>query len=306
MKDLAVLNGLQGRIEWDADGAKSAITSVVAPYRDLVVTDDNVKDMEKAQKELASMRRKIDKFRKDTKKSAEEPIKAFEMEVYAILKIVDDAEAPLKDQLHKYEVDRVNAVSASIMEEANKEATVQGLREQYMFDFKIDSSWTNRTAKKSEVLSGITSKIAELKSKQDLDDGHAMLVEANKQQIILLCENLSAKYSLNTPVTPSDCPANLADTSMPADLVVAIESIVKRAADRELVAAQAAEAMAAAKQQEIEQPVREKPVVANTETSELLSVTIVLKHVSPDQMEMLNTHKKIGGMEYEIIDKVGE
>ena len=60
--ELQVLNNVAGRIEWDADAAKSAITAVIAPYRDLVVTDDNVKDMEKAQKELASMRRKIEQY----------------------------------------------------------------------------------------------------------------------------------------------------------------------------------------------------------------------------------------------------
>ena len=51
MNELKVLNNIQGRIEWDSEAAKSYIVSIIAPYRGLVVTDDNVKDMEKTQKE---------------------------------------------------------------------------------------------------------------------------------------------------------------------------------------------------------------------------------------------------------------
>ena len=63
MMELQVLNNVAGRIEWDADAAKSAITAVIAPYRDLVVTeilkweilplDMKVKDFTEAQIKIA-------------------------------------------------------------------------------------------------------------------------------------------------------------------------------------------------------------------------------------------------------------
>ena len=301
MKDLEVLNGLQGRIEWDADGAKSAIAGVVAPYRGLVVTDDNVKDMEKAQKELASMRRKIDQFRKNTKKKAEEPIKAFEMEVYDILKVIDEAEAPLKDQLHKYEVERVNAASKEVQAEATAEAERQGLREQYMFDFKINSSWTNRTAKRADILSGVVAAITELKARQDLDDERAKLIEANKQQIELLCQTLSDKYSLNTPITPADCPAWLAEKCMPAELVTEVERVVKRAADRELAASPTAAAMAKAEAE----ATAGMAVPARTPTAEpskngLYTVRLTMRNVPADVVERLKGGHLLLKCEYEL------
>jgi chemotaxis protein histidine kinase CheA len=301
MKDLVVLNGLQGHIEWDADGAKSAIAGVVAPYRGLVVTDDNVKDMEKAQKELASMRRKIDQFRKNTKKKAEEPIKAFEMEVYDILKVIDEAEAPLKDQLHKYEVERVNTASKEVQAEATAEAERQGLREQYMFDFKINSSWTNRTAKRADILSGVVAAITELKARQDLDDERAKLIEANKQQIELLCQTLSDKYSLNTPITPADCPAWLAEKCMPAELVTEVERVVKRAADRELAASQTAAAMAKAEAE----ATAAMAVPAPTPTAEpskngLYTVRLTMRNVPADVVERLKGGHLLLKCEYEL------
>ena len=144
MNELKVLNNIQGRIEWDSEAAKSYIVSIIAPYRGLVVTDDNVKDMEKAQKELASMRRKIDKFRKDTRKQAEEPIKAFEMEIKDIQKVIADAEEPIAEQLEKYELKRVNNVRSAIMAEAKKVDMHESLRDEYIVDFVIDQSWTKK------------------------------------------------------------------------------------------------------------------------------------------------------------------
>lgn len=300
MKDLVVLNGLQGRIEWDADGAKSAIAGVVAPYRGLVVTDDNVKDMEKAQKELASMRRKIDKFRKDTKKEAEEPIKSFEVEVYDILKIIDEAESPLKDQLHDYEIERVNNVSKKIQAEAVAEAERQGLREQYMFDFKINSSWTNRTAKRADILNGVVAAITELKARQDLDDEHAKLTEANKQQIDLLCQTLSDKYSLNTPITPAECPAWLAEKCMPAELMSEVERVAKRAADRELAAAQNAEAMAKAEAKVVMATAPEPKAAVELSADNYYTVILTMHDVPSDVVERLKAGKKILGCVYEL------
>lgn len=283
-----------------ADGAKSAIAGVVAPYRGLVVTDDNVKDMEKAQKELASMRRKIDKFRKDTKKEAEEPIKSFEVEVYDILKIIDEAESPLKDQLHDYEIERVNNVSKKIQAEAVAEAERQGLREQYMFDFKINSSWTNRTAKRADILNGVVAAITELKARQDLDDEHAKLTEANKQQIDLLCQTLSDKYSLNTPITPAECPAWLAEKCMPAELMSEVERVAKRAADRELAAAQNAEAMAKAEAKVVMATAPEPKAAVELSADNYYTVILTMHDVPSDVVERLKAGKKILGCVYEL------
>ena len=252
------------------------------------------------------MRRKIDKFRKDTKKDAEAPIKTFEMEVYAILKVIDDAEAPLKDQLHKYEVERVNAVSKEVQAEAIAEAERQGLREQYMFDFKISSAWTKRTVKRAEMLSGIVAAISELKARQDLDDERARLVEANKQQIALLCENLSEKYSLNTPITPKDCPNNLAESRMPSELVAVVESIVKRAADRELAAAQTAAAMATAQAEEAmlsQQATPAAPATSQLDAQGMRSgstVRLTMRNVPDDVVARLRAGKKLLGCIYEL------
>ena len=295
MNELKVLNNIQGRIEWDSEAAKSYIVSIIAPYHGLVVTDDNVKDMEKTQKELASMRRKIDKFRKDTKKQAEEPIKAFEMEIKDIQKVIEDAEDPIVEQLEKYELKRVNNVRSAIMEEAKEIAVHESLREEYMLDFVIDQSWTNRTAKKSDVTKGIIAKIKELKRAQELDDKQKQMELLKNQQIAMLCTNLSEKYGLNTPVEPSQLYYQTKDAEL-TDLIQIVEKAVQAQAEVERNIMQA---MAAASKPEID---KEPVKVQALEDPTIHTVTLRLLDVSEERLDCLKMHSVIGGMKYEIVE----
>ena len=297
MNDLKVLNVIDQRIEWDADAAKSAVTGLIAPYRGLVVTDDNVKNMEKAQKELASMRRKIDKFRKDTKAAAEAPIKEFEAEVYEVLKVVSDAEDPLKDQLHKYEVDRVNEAEKAIREEINSVASDNGIREEYMFELRIDPVWTNRTAKKAAVTKAIVDMVLQLKQKQDLGDEQAKMEKLKQDQIKMLCEITSEKYSLNTPILPE----NVFFKVQGADLD-ALPGIIEEAAQqRAEVERRMMEAVAPA-------PAPEKPAPVDAKESStkgtFQDVILHIKNAPPDVVNRLKAAHKILGCEYtlEVVD----
>ena len=299
MNELKVLNNIQGRIEWDSEAAKSYIVSIIAPYRGLVVTDDNVKDMEKTQKELASMRRKIEKFRKDTKKQAEEPIKAFEMEIKDIQKVIADAEEPIAEQLEKYELKRVNNVRSAIMAEAKEVAIHESLRDEYMVDFVIDQSWTNRTAKKAFVSQGILAKITELKRVQDLDDQQKQMEILKNKQIAMLCTNISEKYGLNTPVYP----VTIYQQTQTAELEE-LPGIVENAARVQAeVERNIMQAMAAAKDPEPEKEVVKEPEREPEQEIEAGHVVIIrLVDVSEERLDCLKTHSVIGGMKYEIVE----
>ena len=299
MNELKVLNNIQGRIEWDSEAAKSYIVSLIAPYRGLVVTDDNVKDMEKAQKELASMRHKIDKFRKDTKKQAEEPIKAFEMEIKDIQKVIADAEEPIAEQLEKYELKRVNNVRSAIMAEAKEVAVHEGLRDEYVIDFVIDPSWTNRTAKKSAVSKAILEKITELKRVQDLDDKQKQMEILKNKQIYLLCENLSEKYGLNTPIDP----LLIYPQTQMAELEELPEIVEKAAQSQADVERNMMQMMAAEKEPEPEKEVVKEPEREPEQEIEAGHVVIIrLVDVSDERLDCLKTHSVIGGMKYEIVE----
>ena len=301
MMDLQVLNGVEGRIEWDSDAAKSAITAVVAPYRGLVVTDDNVKDMEKAQKELASMRRKIEDFRKDTKKKAEAPIKKFDQEVKGILKVIAGEEDPLKEQLDKYELQRINDVRKSIMEEAKQVAIHESLRDEYMFEFVIDPAWTNRTAKKAAVTQGIVAKVMDLKRTQDMDDERKRMDALRDKQVEMFCENYSAIYSLNTPITPQQVAYKVSGAVL-TDIPGIIEDTARQQADVERNMMQTM--AVAAEKDTAPEPAKEEQKPVNEPLGDPVGCTVIIKliDVSEERLDCLKTHSVIGGMKYEIVE----
>ena len=57
---------------------KAELEKFLADYTGIVVTEDTLAGCKAAQKELASLRVKIDTYRKDKKKELEKPIKNFE------------------------------------------------------------------------------------------------------------------------------------------------------------------------------------------------------------------------------------
>jgi hypothetical protein len=60
---------------WNFSDIKANLSNYIQKYTGLVVNEDNLKEMESAQKEIAGVRIKIDGFRKDIKKKLEEPYK---------------------------------------------------------------------------------------------------------------------------------------------------------------------------------------------------------------------------------------
>jgi hypothetical protein len=297
VNELKVLNVIEQHIEWDADAAKSAVTAVIAPYRDLVVTEDNLKDMEKAQKELASMRRKIDKFRKDTKATAEVPIKAFEMEVYAVLKVVGEAEEPLQEQLHKYEVARVNVAEKAIREEANRVAADNGVREQYMFEFSIDPAWTNRTARNGATEKAIVDRVLQIKQKQDLADEAAKMEQLKQTQIKMLCSNLSDKYGLNTPIVAENVYVRTQNAALD-ELPGIIESAAQQRAEVERRMMEAVMPTPAAVP--TPPPETQSTQKSNPARTETYDVVLTLRNLTEAQMLKFKSNTKICGIPYEM------
>ena len=231
MEELQVINKA-GRIQWNIDIFREGLTGYVEGFRNLVVTKDNLKDMEKSQKVLASVRIKLDKFRKATKADYDKPLKVFEMEVKSLQDIIADAEIPLIDQLKKYELQRVNAERLRLKGIAQEFATSIGLREEYFFDFSIIEQWTNRTARDGIVVREMQSQLEQIVQRQDLDDRQKEMDALKQQQIEMLCQTTSDLFGLNTPITAWDC-AHATKGCTLGDLPQIIKIVAQKRADVE-------------------------------------------------------------------------
>jgi hypothetical protein len=198
--ELKIISNIH-KFEWNFAEIKQSLESKIEKYVGLVVNEENLKDMEVAQKEVVSIRTMVDGFRKSVKKEMEKPYKVFEGEIKELLQLVEKVEIPLKDQTLKYEQDRIAAKEVELNKFAQTTALNMGVRNNY-FNFVVDSQWTKRTAKEPAVRKEIVVLIeAMLESQRRADE----LEELEKQRVGLIegqCKVHSA--SLKTPVVPSD------------------------------------------------------------------------------------------------------
>lgn len=224
-------------LQWNYIDAKAALEAVVERYVGLAVTDENLSDMEKTQKEIASFRIKLDKFRKEKKKQLSAPVDDFEAEIEKLLSIVDKAEAPLKDQILKFEDARRQNRQDELMEWAKTTAKKLGLRDQN-FAITIKQQWTNRGAKKSIVHKEIIAEIDDLLVKQRQEDEAA---ELKRQRFVLieqLCDSNSKAFGLGTPVNCIDVAAAVEHAGL-TELAGIIAEECRKRRDVELRAAAA-------------------------------------------------------------------
>ena len=101
--------------QWNHEEVKEYLISATEKYAGLVVTDENLKDMEKAKREITSIRTAIQKFQIRGKSELRKPVNVFDEQCKELLKVVNAVEAPLKEQLDKYETVRRDKLIAQIL-----------------------------------------------------------------------------------------------------------------------------------------------------------------------------------------------
>ena len=229
---------LEQKFSWNFEDMKANLQTHIEQYSGLVVTDENLKSMEKTQKEVASLRTKISKFRLAVKHDMEKPYKVFEQQVNQLLDLVQSVEKPLKDQLEVYENKRREAKSQMVQEIINELAAEMGLEEKYSSQIVIADKYLNRTTTKKEITEDLQMKVAWYLDIQS-QERQAALFKAQKEEMAkLLCQSLSA--GLATPLTFEEIESRV--NSMQDILVVKsfIEEEVAKRKQREERAAQLA------------------------------------------------------------------
>lgn len=319
--ELKVIENIQ-RFAWNFNDVKAALQERIEKYTDLVVTDDNVKDMEKTQREIASLRVKMETFRKKVKNDLDNPYRTFDLQMMDLKKIIAEAEDPIKDQLDKYERRRIESAKEELLKYAAETAQGIGLREENAH-ITILAKWTNRTAKKNQTRQEICAELDRLLVDQTNQDDAELLAAQKADLIAQLCESTSELYSLATPVTPLNV-AHLTQGAGIADLAGVIKGhchnraeIERQAAEqaRQLEEAKAAaevrrqEAAEEAKRKAAEQAlVRDEPQTkqahpAAARVPAKYDLTLSFANLTVAQAQELCAYIKSVGITFEVISK---
>lgn len=147
-------------------------------YSGLIVTEETLAGCKNAQKELASLRTKVDAYRKDKKKELSAPITAFENQCKKLISKIEAVEAPIKEGIKAFDDLKRNEkriVAEAIIEEV---ATKTGLNEKYKNQLTVIDKYLNLTATKKAVQEDVETRAFALKVEQDREEERLNIIQS--------------------------------------------------------------------------------------------------------------------------------
>ena len=194
------------------EDVKNNLQAITEKYKGLVVTDQNQKDMEKTLREVVSLRTSIQKFEVNGKRKLRKPVDQFAEACKELLKIVNEAERPLREQLDAYEARRQEGVTKVILHKYEEMALDAGIREEFR-SCDILSKWMNKTAKLKDIYEDISRLVSEQATAQKQHDDLKELRNSRRELALLQIEKANRDYALATPITKDFLTDELLDTS---------------------------------------------------------------------------------------------
>ena len=194
------------------EDVKNNLQAITEKYKGLVVTDQNQKDMEKTLREVVSLRTSIQKFEVNGKRKLRRPMDQFADACKELLKIVNEAERPLREQLDAYEAKRQEGVTKVILHKYEEMALDAGIREEFR-SCEILSKWMNKTAKLKDTYEDIARLVSEQATAQKQHDDLKELRNSRRELALLQIEKANRDYALATPITEDFLTDELLDTS---------------------------------------------------------------------------------------------
>ena len=180
------------------EDVKNNLQVITEKYKGLVVTDQNQKDMEKTLREVVSLRTSIQKFEINGKRKLRKPVDQFAEACKELLKIVNEAERPLREQLDAYEARRQEGVTKVILHKYEEMALDAGIREEFR-SCDILSKWMNKTAKLKATYEDIARLVSEQAAAQKQHDDLKELRKSRMEAAILTLEKPVSYTHLTLP-----------------------------------------------------------------------------------------------------------
>lgn len=150
---------LPKQIGFNYDELKEQIEKSLEKYQNLVVTQENLNDSEKARTTLRGFKKALDEQRKAIKKKWNEPYDAFEKNIKELLALVDKPILALDKQISVFEekskMEKMERIQKFITEQL---FSFMGENENCPFDTNkiiIDERWFNKTFKDKDIVDSI-------------------------------------------------------------------------------------------------------------------------------------------------------
>jgi two-component sensor histidine kinase len=274
-------------IQINFEQLKDNLLQTMSTYKGLIVTEDTLKDCKATQKELAGIRNKIDRYRKDVKTEMSKPIKEFEDKCKELIGLVQDAEQPIKEGIQFYDDARREEKRQSALNIIKEVIESQGLSEKYASELTVADKYMNLTANERDVREDVEQRAFLLKEKQHQEEENLKIIQS-----IIDKENQSIK----TKISLSDFTHLI---SMGMSTTQVIEEIQKRA-ERIRIAEKPKEPDPTP--EPIQEPVQESNQEPQNKEIKKFYVDIKVTG-SKEQIEALGAYLRANKYSYEVKDK---
>jgi len=187
---------------------KEELGKSLKEYEGLVVTAETLAGCKNAQKELASLRTKVDAYRKDKKKELSAPITAFENQCKELVKMIEAVEAPIKEGIKVFDDlkrDEKKGIAEQIIAEVIEKV---GLKDKYAQQLTVIDKYLNLTATKKAVQEDVETRAFALKVEQDREEERLTIIQSvidSENERITTKLNINQfSYFINSGMPTSD------------------------------------------------------------------------------------------------------
>ena len=199
--EIKTISQVPAVINFNFDDVKRALQEYSEKYKDLIVTEENEKEMIDVKNELGKLEKEIDKYRLDNKKIMEKPIKDFEAKCKDLIEILKNVSDPIREQLNLFEENRKKQKEEEVKLLIKDVINKYELEEKYASQLTINSKYLNKGQKEKDTVKDLEQRAELLKNSQDQEKQLQKIKEERIDFIQKTIEKKNKDLNLNLKIS---------------------------------------------------------------------------------------------------------
>lgn len=199
--EIKTISQVPAVINFNFDDVKRTLQEYSEEYKDLVVTEENEKEMVNVKNELGRLEKEIDKYRLDNKKIMEKPIKEFETKCKNLIEILKNVSDPIREQLNLFEENRKKQKEEEVKILIENVISKYRLEDKYAAQLTINSKYLNKGQKENDTIKDLEQRAELLKNSQDQEKQLQKIKEERIDFIQKTIEKKNKELNLNLKIS---------------------------------------------------------------------------------------------------------
>ncbi|MBX4259783.1 DUF1351 domain-containing protein (plasmid) [Clostridium estertheticum] len=180
-------------VQMNFEEVKTSLIAGVAKYKNIIVTEDNLKDCKGMQKELSKSRNDLETYRKGIKKEMLIPVTKFEGQCKELVGLIDDNLNPIKDSILVFDNEAKEKKKLIALEHINKVTIDLPLNEKYSTQLTVLDEYMNASMSIKKLKEDIEKRGCLLKQEQQQEAENLQII---KDTIENCNKNIDAKLDI--------------------------------------------------------------------------------------------------------------